>query len=158
MCFTTNCRKFLRDGNTRSPYLAPEKPVCRSRSNDWLFATPRTVARQGLLSMEFSRQEYWSEVPFPPPGNLPNSVIELRLYCIAGRFFTIWAIREVHMQAHILDHCFVYDPTNVSNMISDSSAFSKPSLYTWQFLVHILLKPWRIWGITLLVCEISVIL
>ena len=133
--------------------------VCaQSLSRVQLIEAPWTTACQAPLPMEFSRQEYWSEVPFPPPGNLPNSVIELRLYCIAGRFFTIWAIREVHMQAHILDHCFVYDPTNVSNMISDSSAFSKPSLYTWQFLVHILLKPWRIWGITLLVCEISVIL
>ena len=32
------------------------------------FATPRTVARQAPLSMEFSRQEYWSRLPFPSPG------------------------------------------------------------------------------------------
>ena len=32
---TTNCRKLLRDGNTRPPYLSPEKPVCRSRSNSY---------------------------------------------------------------------------------------------------------------------------
>ena len=36
---------------------------------------------------------------------------------------------------------FFYDPTDVGNLISDSSAFSKSSLYTWKFLVHILLKP-----------------
>ena len=36
---------------------------------------------------------------------------------------------------------FFYDPTNVGNLISGSSAFSKPSLYIWKFLVHILLKP-----------------
>ena len=36
---------------------------------------------------------------------------------------------------------FFYDPRNVSNLISGSSAFSKPSLYIWKFLVHILLKP-----------------
>ena len=40
------------------------------------FATPWTVARQVPLPMEFSRQEYWSELPCPPPGNLPNSGIE----------------------------------------------------------------------------------
>ena len=37
--------------------------------------------------------------------------------------------------------CFFYYPTDVGNLISDSSAFSKSSLKTWKFLVHILLKP-----------------
>ena len=41
-----------------------------------LFATPWTVAYQAPLSMEFSRQEYWSELPFPSPGNLPHPGIE----------------------------------------------------------------------------------
>ena len=43
-----------------------------------LFATPWTVAHQALLSMEFSRQEYQSGLPFPPPGGLSNPGIELR--------------------------------------------------------------------------------
>ena len=42
--------------------------VCSVR----LFATPRTVARQAPLSFRFSRKEYWSELPFPPPGKIPN--------------------------------------------------------------------------------------
>ena len=37
--------------------------------------------------------------------------------------------------------CFLRDPTNVDNLISGSSAFSKPSLYIWKFLVHIVLMP-----------------
>ena len=37
--------------------------------------------------------------------------------------------------------CFFYDPTNVGNLISGSSAFSKSSLNIWKFMVHILLKP-----------------
>ena len=37
--------------------------------------------------------------------------------------------------------CFFYDPTDVGNLISGSSAFSKCSLNIWKFLVHILLKP-----------------
>ena len=37
--------------------------------------------------------------------------------------------------------CFFYDPTDVVNLISGSSAFSKPSLNIWKFLVHVLLKP-----------------
>ena len=37
-----------------------------------LFVAPQTVALQGLLSVGFSRQEYWSGLPFPPPGDLPD--------------------------------------------------------------------------------------
>ena len=40
------------------------------------FATAQTVAYQAPLSMEFSRQEYWSGLPFPPPGDLPDPGIE----------------------------------------------------------------------------------
>ena len=43
-----------------------------------LFVTPWTIARQVPLSMEFSRQEYWSGLPFPSPGDLPDPGIELR--------------------------------------------------------------------------------
>ena len=38
--------------------------------------TPWTVARQALLSMGFPRQEYWSGLPFPSPGDLPDPGIE----------------------------------------------------------------------------------
>ena len=41
-----------------------------------LFVTPWTVAYQVPLSMEFSRQEYWSGLPFPPPGDLPEPGVE----------------------------------------------------------------------------------
>ena len=44
-----------------------------------LFATPRTVPCQAPLSMEFSRQEYWSGLPFPSPRNLPDPGIESHL-------------------------------------------------------------------------------
>ena len=37
--------------------------------------------------------------------------------------------------------CFLHDPTNIGNLISGSSASSKPSLYIWKFSVHLLLKP-----------------
>ena len=42
-----------------------------------LFATLWTIAHQAPLFMEFSRQDYWSGLPFPSPGDLPNSGIEL---------------------------------------------------------------------------------
>ena len=41
-----------------------------------LLVTPRTAARQAPLSMGFSRQEYWSGLPFPSPGDLPDPGIE----------------------------------------------------------------------------------
>ena len=41
-----------------------------------LFATPWTVAYQASQSMRFSRHEYWSGLPFPSPGDLPNPGIE----------------------------------------------------------------------------------
>ena len=52
---------------------------------------PWTVALQGPLSMEFSKQEYWSELPFPPPGDLPDLGMEpasLVSPALPGRFFT----------------------------------------------------------------------
>ena len=41
-----------------------------------LFATPGTVAPQAPLAMGFPKQEYWSGLPFPPPGDLPNPGME----------------------------------------------------------------------------------
>ena len=52
---------------------------------------PWTVAHQAPLSMEFSRQEYWSGLPFPSPGDLLNPGVELMPLvspAIAGGFFT----------------------------------------------------------------------
>ena len=48
----------------------------KSFSRVQLFATPWMVADQAPPSMEFSRQEYWSGLPFPSPGDLPNPGIE----------------------------------------------------------------------------------
>ena len=41
-----------------------------------VFVTPQAVTRQAPLSMGFSRQEYWSKLPFPSPGDLPDPGIE----------------------------------------------------------------------------------
>ena len=56
-----------------------------------LFATPWTVAHQAPLPVEFPRQEYWSGLPFPSPGDLYKSGIEpvsLASPALAGRLFT----------------------------------------------------------------------
>ena len=47
-----------------------------AKSSLTLSRPPWTVAHQTPLSMGFSRQEYWSELPFPPPGSLPDSGIK----------------------------------------------------------------------------------
>ena len=62
-----------------------------------LFATPCIVARQGPLSMAFSKQESWSGLPCPPPGDLPNPGIEptsLMSPALASMFFTTSATWE----------------------------------------------------------------
>ena len=56
-----------------------------------LFMAPWTLAYQAPLSLEFSSLEYWSSLPFPPPGDLPDTGIEsmcLASPALAGRFFT----------------------------------------------------------------------
>ena len=65
-----------------------------------LFATPWTVAHQAPLSMGFSRQEYWSWLPCPSPGELPNLGMEpvsLLSPLSAGRFFTTSATWEAQL-------------------------------------------------------------
>ena len=57
------------------PLRSPVK--VKSLSRVWLFATPWMVAYQAPWSMGFSRQEYWSGLPFPSPGDLPNPGTEL---------------------------------------------------------------------------------
>ena len=62
-----------------------------------LFATSWTVALQAPLSVGLSRQEYWSGLPSPPPGDLPDPGIEpvyLLSPALAGRFFTTSAAWE----------------------------------------------------------------
>ena len=62
----------------------------KSLSRAQLLATLWTVVHQAPLSMGFSRQEYWSGLPCPPPGNFPDPEIEtvaLTSPTVAGGFF-----------------------------------------------------------------------
>ena len=85
-------------------YLIVLKYVCvKSLSHVQLFAIPWTVAHQAPLSMEFSRQEYWSGLPFLSPGDLPNPGIEprsLRSPALAGGLFTTgttWEVPKIYI-------------------------------------------------------------
>ena len=66
--------------------------------------------------------------------NFPQFVV---IYTVKG--FSI--VNEAEVDVFLEFSCFFYDPTNVGNLISGSSAFSKSGLYICKFLVHILLKP-----------------
>ena len=82
-------------------------------SHAWLSMTLWTVAHQAPLSMGFSRQEYWSGVPCPPPGDLPDPVSKLCLLCLLnwqegflplaprGKLHT-WAIGKLFLETWIV--------------------------------------------------------
>ena len=63
-------------------------------SRVWLFATLWTVACEAPLSKGFPRQEYWTGVPFPPPGGLPNPVDWTLISCISSQILYHWATWE----------------------------------------------------------------
>ena len=86
------------------------------------FATLWTVAHQAPLSMEFSRQEYWSGWPCPPPGGLPDPGIEpmpLMSPALVLRFFTTSAtwealdVPEDPQSEHVENHLFLFYPWSV---------------------------------------------
>ena len=65
--------------------------AAQSLNHFGLFVTPKAVACQAPLCMEFSRQEYWRGLPFPVPGDLPDPGIEptsLASPALTGEFFT----------------------------------------------------------------------
>ena len=66
--------------------------------------------------------------------NFPHFVV---IYTVKG--FGI--INKAEVDVFLEFSCFFHDPTDVGNLISGSSAFSKSSLNIWKFMVHILLKP-----------------
>ena len=61
-------------------------------------ATPWTVTYQAPLTMGFSRQEYWSGLPFPSPGESFQPRDWTQVSCIVGRCFAIWATREAQLK------------------------------------------------------------
>ena len=70
-----------------------------------LFETSWTIAHQASMSMEFSRQEYWSGLSFPTPGDLPNPGIELCL------------LHRLHWQLDSLLPCHLGSPVSIVNNI-----------------------------------------
>ena len=70
-----------------------------------------TVAHQASLSMGFSRQEYWSGLPLPSPGDLPNDPgIEPASPSLADRFFTTQPLRKPYTHTHTHIHTHTHTP------------------------------------------------
>ena len=84
-----------------APYTHRLKVKVKSLSRVWLFETLWTLAHQAPPSMGFSKQEYWSGLPFPSTGDLPDPRIEpgsLTRSALAGGFFTT----STHLQSPFL--------------------------------------------------------
>ena len=78
------------------------------------------------------RQVRWSGIP-----------ISLRIFqfVVIHTVIGFSVVNEAEADVFLEFSCFFYDPADVGNLISDSSAFSKSSLNIWNFMVHVLLKP-----------------
>ena len=127
--------------------------VCaKSLSRVQFFTTPWTIAYQAPPSMGFSRQEYWSGLPFPSPGDLSRPRDRTRVSHIVGRCSTVWATREVHKRVkHLLydnlikalsnrstdrdfSPCTTISNTNTYNMDKETNAVNNSIPYgdTWR--------------------------
>ena len=99
--------------------VSHRKMKVKSLSRVQLFATPWTVACQASLSMAFSRQEYWSGLPFPIPGDLQNPGIKPTSPALTGRSF----------------HCTTSYPLKSSTPITNS--LLSPCIYRLIFKLFI---------------------
>ena len=115
-------------------------PVCSVASVVvWLFETPWTVARQAPLSMGFSRQEYWSGLPCPPPGASSWPRDWTCISCTASRFFTHWATQEA---------CFTYRTKGQMLFVYLMLFFKQSGKYVmrWVWASQICIKVPHKWG------------
>ena len=93
-------------------------PNCFSRV--WLFVTLWTTACQNPLSMGFFRQEYWSGLPCPPPGDLPDPGIEpvsLMSPALAGRFLTTSTTSEAPLYVYTLIYVYAIGSVSLKNTV-----------------------------------------
>ena len=97
----------------------------------WLLATLWTIAHQVPLSVGFSGQEYWSGLPWPPPGDLPNPGIEpgsVASPTLAGRFFTTSGTWEISEDILFNIYCWFINYKLTAN---------STRIYVWMMLSNI---------------------
>ena len=120
--------KLNKQGDSIQPWHIPfqfwTSPMFHVSVSDCCFLTCIQV------SQEAGKVVWYSHVF----KNLPQFVV---IHTVEG--FRI--VNEAEVDVFLKFPYFFYDPADVGNLISDSSAFSKSSLYAWTFSVHVLLKP-----------------
>ena len=102
--------------------------LLRRFSQVWLFATPWILDHQAPLSMGFSRQEYWSGLPFASPECLPNTGIEPESPALQVNFFFFFFLLLSHPGSHSFNH------------ESESESHSVVSNSLWPHGLH---SPWN---------------
>ena len=115
------------------------KVKVKSLSRVRLFAAPRTVAHHAPPSMGFSRQEYWSGLPFPSPRDLPDPRIEpasLVSHALAGGFCTTsatWEAQSTPVKVKVTSLSLVRlfaTPWTVAHQASPSMGFSRQEYWS----------------------------
>ena len=116
-----------------------------------LFVTLWTVAHQAPLSMGFSRQEYWSGLPFPSLGDLPNLGIEpvsLEAPALAGGFFTNSSNCEAILQVcHCRGFQIFYSSLPLLHLSVIEACYSYSKMFAISFIpLYLLSLPvWENW-------------
>ena len=118
--------KLNKQGDNTQPWRTPF-PVWTQSVDLWQFLS----AASWLAYKFLMRQVTWSGIPI-------SLRISYNLSWFSVRGFSI--INEAEVDVFLEFPCFLYDPVNVGNLISDPSAFSKPTWYIWKSSVHIQLK------------------
>ena len=120
-----------------------------------LSVAPWTLVLQASLSMEFSRQEYWSGLPFPTPGNLPHPGIKPTscVSCIGRQILYHWATWEALKPSHFskkvkgLFLVTLFIPQKLSEVSSHVGHYSFPSCHFLSLLLSPL-NTWKCWFLT----------
>ena len=92
---------------------------------------PWTVAHQAPLSMGFSRQEYWSGLPFPSPGDLPNPGIEPRSPTLQADNFNLYATREALKYKNTVSQKTPYRDTELQIQVLTSKISKRGKESSW---------------------------
>ena len=105
-------------------YSFPDlEPVCSMSGSNCCFLTCTQISQEAGKVVWYSH------------------LLRIFQFAVINTVKDFWVVNEAELNVFLEFPCFLYDPTNVGNLISGSSAFSKPILYIWKFSVQILLKP-----------------
>ena len=125
-------------------------------SHVWLFVSLWAVAHQALPSMGFSRQEYWTGLPFPTPGNLPHPGIELRSPALQAEVLPSEPPRKPFTYTSL--HLILHFASSVNKKVTSGTVKSpyikfqcperyRPEITNWQDVYYLSLEPHGIFSL-----------